>query len=81
MSIPFTPENRDKMLRVAEYLSGTCKSLEDGLESEFGEGVDVIEFDIELLRTLDDQVMCCEGCQWWCETHDLDDNQLCEDCQ
>jgi hypothetical protein len=38
------------------------------------------DFDIELLRVLDDQVMECEGCQWWCEISDLNDEQVCSDC-
>lgn len=84
MTIPFNEENRLKMLLVAEALQGTCLRLEDALTHQFGDDsgdeVDVAEFDIELLRVLDDQVMECEGCQWWCETGDLNGEQMCSDC-
>ena len=82
--IPFNEENRLKMLLVAEDLQGTCQRLEDALTRQFGDDsgddVDVADFDIELLRVLDDQVMACEGCGWWCETHELNEDQVCSDC-
>lgn len=85
MTIPFNEDNRLKMLLVAEDLTGTCKRLEDSLTAVFlgedsEEEVDLADFDIELLRVLDDQVMACEGCQWWCETHELNEDQVCSDC-
>lgn len=76
-----TPANQTKIDEVAEYLQGTCKSLEEGLEHVFGEGADVGNIDIQLLHRLDDQTMCCEGCNWWCETSELDEDQLCGDCR
>lgn len=79
--IEFNDANKAKIVAVAEFLQGTSKSLEDGLESEFGEGADVTDFDIELLRTLDDITMQCECCNWWCETSELDDDQVCDDCR
>lgn len=81
MSIPYTQENVVKMREVAEYLRGTCKSLEDGLQTEFGEDADAMDFDIELLRELDDAVMNCESCNWWVETGEIDDDGNCTDCQ
>jgi hypothetical protein len=33
------------------------------------------------LQALDDQVMLCEACGWWCEAHEVDDDGHCEDCQ
>jgi hypothetical protein len=76
-----TFENQQKMDRVAEYLRGTCKSLEEGLATEFGEdGTDILEFDTELLRRLDDQILECQGCNWWCETGEVNDDTLCTDC-
>jgi hypothetical protein len=78
--IPFNEANKALMMKVAEDLSGTCKSLDDVLQTHFGEDVEVTDFDILLLQELDDQVMECQGCNWWHETHELDDNQLCDDC-
>lgn len=80
-AFPYNDENKAKMTLVAEHLQGSCRSLEDGLETQFGENASVDDFDIELLRHLDDITMCCEGCQWWCETHELNDNQQCGDCE
>lgn len=77
----YNDENKTKMLQVAQYLRGTPHSLEEGLETYFGEeGADSVVFDIKLLNELDDITMVCEGCGWWCETSELDENQLCDNC-
>lgn len=81
---PHTQENRNKMLLVASSLQGSSMSLEEGLSGQFGDGdeePDVSDFAIELLALLDDQVMMCEDCNWWCETGELNDDQVCIDCE
>lgn len=80
---PYNDENKTKMDTVAENLRGTSRSLDEELADEFGEGADITDFDTELLRHLDDQVMECECCGWWCETHEFadSDDQVCSDCQ
>lgn len=75
-----SPENREKMSRVAEGLLGTCKSVDDALCEIFGNDVDLTDFETPLLEHLDDQVMCCEECGWWFETGELNDDQVCTDC-
>lgn len=80
MTIPYTEENKAKILRVADALQGTCKSLNDVLQEEFGEDADVADVHIELLYVLDEQVMECGGCGWWCEAGELNDEQECGDC-
>lgn len=79
--IEFNEANKAKMLVVAEALRGTCGNLEDALQNEFGD-VEVGDCQIELLRVLDDTVMECEECGWWCETHEFADQeeQVCADC-
>jgi hypothetical protein len=75
--------NCNKIRQVAEIICGTCnRSLDDVLQEVFGdESIDMMDLDIELLRELDDITQECQGCNWWCETSELDDNQLCEDCR
>ena len=80
MTIPFNADNQAKIIKVAEAIMGTCKNLDDFIEDEFGEGITAGDLDIELLRTLDDITMECQGCGWWCESGDLDDEQVCSDC-
>lgn len=81
--IPYTSENRDKIMAVAERLMGTCKNLDDVVQDVFeDEGLDATsDIDIKLLYELDETVMLCESCGWWCEPVELDDEQICEDCR
>lgn len=77
-----TEENQKKMDEVGEALVGTCSSLEDALAVIFGEdNTDLMIYDSALLIRLDDHTMQCEECNWWCETGELDDNQICDDCR
>jgi hypothetical protein len=81
MPIPYTPENRAKILEVADTLLGTCKGLDDVLQEVFGdEDLTMYEVDTLLLQELDDSTMECAACGWWCETGELDDDQICDDC-
>lgn len=78
--IPNNPENLAKMILVGEDLLGTCQSVEDALQKQFGEDVELHDFETSLLEELDDQTMCCEECGWWCETGFLNDEQVCIEC-
>lgn len=79
MDIPYTPENSEKVRSIGERICGTCnKSLDEYTQEVFG--VDMTDLDIELLRELDDITQECQGCNWWCETSELNDEQLCCDC-
>ncbi len=66
------------MVEIAEDLRGTCKSLDEVLIT-FGLSFDGIPQ--ELLGRLDDEVMECQVCGWWYETHDLNDDQICNECE
>ena len=80
--INYTEANREKIRRVAEILQGSRKGLDDVLQEVFeDEDLDMMQVDLALLRELDDQVMECDGCGWWCETGELDDDQVCGDCR
>lgn len=75
-----TEENQAKIEAVAESLLGTCNNLDDALETQFGEGVSLTDVDMALLDKLDGTTMQCEECNWWCETGELNDDQVCSDC-
>lgn len=78
---PYNEQNLSLIRKVADELCGTCKSADDVIEEHFGEGVTLTDLDMLLLHELDDITMQCEGCGWWCETGELDDDQVCEDCR
>lgn len=61
---------RERANPVAERLLGTTGNLTD---EEWD--------DQQMLEELDDMVMLCDTCGWWCETWELDDDQNCGDCQ
>lgn len=77
---PLTDTNKAKMIEVAEYLQGTCNSLEEALEHFFGTD-DLTEFAVELMEVLDDITMLCEQCGWWTETGFINDNGICDQCE
>lgn len=81
-TIPVNEDNLQKIRKVAERLQGTCGSLDDALQDVFEDDtLSVSDFALPLLYELDNITMECQGCNWWCETHELDDNQICDDCQ
>ena len=48
------------------------------------EGANMLEMDEEeVMESLADQneIERCEQCSWWCEIHELDEDNICEDCQ
>ena len=71
---------REGLLRVAENLRGTCQPLDDALQNEFGEGVTLEDVPTELLQLLDEQVLECAACGWWCEACEIEDD-VCDDCR
>ncbi len=66
------------MVEIAEELNGTCGDLNKALESR---GIEFNQLSVELLGKLDDEVMDCQVCGWWYETHELNDDQICNDCE
>lgn len=80
--IPYNDETVAKVREVAETIQGTCRGLDDVVQEVFGDpDLTATELDIELLRELDSITMECEGCNWWCEPHELDEEQVCDDCR
>lgn len=69
-----TPAIEDVQVRaqaIADKLLGTCDQKPD----------DLLYADADLAEAFDALVRECEGCNWWVETHEVDDEGLCEDCQ
>lgn len=66
---PTTGDVQARAQALADELLGTC----DGLPEH------VLD-DGDLASALDELVLCCECCGWWCESHEIDDRGNCEDC-
>lgn len=47
---------------LIDYLQGTCKSLEEGLEQ-----MGISELTQDEHAVLDGEIFCCDTCSWWCE--------------
>lgn len=67
--------------QIVDDLRGQCaRSLEDCLEEM---GVDYLALDPADHAAIDERVFCCEGCAWWCEAEELNnetDRNLCDEC-
>ncbi len=68
----------EMMVEIAEELNGTCLDLNKSLEDR---GIEFNQLTVELLSRLDEEVMDCQVCGWWHETHELNDDQICKDCE
>lgn len=68
----------DQLEAVVYKLEGQCLlSLENVLEEL---GLEGMENDPDVCTQVDDRVFCCDECGWWCSTDELNDGQLCDDC-
>lgn len=74
--------NSEGIRKVAEALLGTCKSLDEQLQEEFEDESPTIEaMPVELLHELDGMVWRCSVCDWWVEPHEVDDDDVCDECR
>lgn len=56
---------------LADELLGTCNP-----------NPDILYDDIKLCHELDQLVMKCECCSWWCEICEFEDGEeICQDCR
>lgn len=81
MNVPYNDETRAKIQEVGAKLLGSCEAADSIIEEVFGEEISSSDLDIQLLQELDDITQECATCNWWVETHELDDEQTCEQCQ
>lgn len=68
----------EQLEQIVQRLDGQCVvALEQAME-EAG-----VEETPENLERIDARVFCCEGCDWWCSTDELNnetDKNLCDEC-
>lgn len=79
----------DKIEEIAEFLfqelRGTCTDTFSLIEQYIEEEVLPREFflanELEILRSLDDKMFCCECCGWNCENSEMsEEDMICSDC-
>lgn len=70
---PVRDAMRARAQEVAEDLQGTAKNLEDVSTEEERNNSDFCE-------TLDEIVLECDCCGWWCESAEMCTNNFCGDC-
>jgi hypothetical protein len=68
----------DQLREIAEYLVGTCESIDTGLEMVYLNPDDFDVTDVED-AILDYNVEMCPGCGWWFEGGELNDGEGCDD--
>lgn len=79
--IEYSEENSLKINKVAEKIVGTCRSLDEVLQEVFGDDeLTMTDLGADLLEELDELVLECEGCNWWVEAAEVNDDGLCGDC-
>ena len=67
---------REERERFADYIVGTCKSIEEA--AKYLELTHIQDWEDHLLS---ENVELCQGCQWWHESAELDeDTLLCYQC-
>ena len=64
------------MCEVCHYLLGTCKAEYHAAEAFNMEPEEVLDRIVEC-----GEIECCEGCNWWFEVCELDEDNLCADCR
>jgi hypothetical protein len=66
-----------RWMEIIDALRGSCASIHDKL-NEDEEG---LELNSEFCELLDSELMMCNTCGWWAETHEVDDMGDCAECQ
>lgn len=80
--IEFNEDSKAKMRQIAEEIIGTCnQTLDDLIQKVFNdENLDYYDLPLELLRYFDDMALECQGCNWWVEAAEVNNDCLCTDC-
>jgi hypothetical protein len=78
LKIKMSLNNIDLWEQLIHELQGTCNSLDTLLERNAPQLIDHLPF----LHYLDNQIFCCEICNWWLEISEMADNDRweCRDC-
>ena len=69
----------DQWEQIIADLQGTCQSLNIVLDKHEAQE---LEDHMPFLDYLDNQIFCCERCNWWSELGEMadNDNWECRDC-
>lgn len=67
----------DQINTLADNLLGTCSSIDDHLPN----GLTFDDLDVEDCELLDDKVVQCADCGWWCEMSEINEDGQCGDCE
>lgn len=70
-------EKEEIGIKGAEELSGSCSGVYD--KSVCPDDVELSDF-LEWVEIYG-EVKECEHCGWYCETHEFDEENRCQDCQ
>ena len=74
---------KTQLHELGQYLWGSCKTVDEGLEDCFGCSVDDLENEMEVYEFLEDDNFWCTSCGWWFERIDQSENEYentCKDC-
>lgn len=70
-----------KLEEFIEYTRGTCKSFDEAIVDFFEDDtLDSESFTTDQLEIIDQEIMRCDSCGWWVESHEIDEEGNCEDC-
>lgn len=69
---------RPLLHKIAGDLHGTARDLDTVLEEH---GVSFNQMTVQEALQLDSIVMLCDGCGWWVESEEVNEDSFCEDCQ
>lgn len=72
-----TSASRAKLFEVAGDLQGTAQDLDTVLENH---GLTFVGLTVQEALQLDSIVLLCDGCGWWCEADEMNEDAFCEDC-
>jgi len=73
-----TSASRTKLFEVAADLQGTAQDLDKVLGDH---GLTFEGLSVQEALQLDSIVLLCDGCGWWCEADEMDEEGFCEDCR
>lgn len=73
-------QSEEKLNELIEYLQGSCKTLQEGLNDIFGEDFDEDQLTEEDHQFIDDSIFNCETCGWWYEVADSTEDNNCISC-
>ena len=69
-----------KTQQLIEYLQGSSNTLNEGVQTIYGDQFDDSDLDENQHEQIDGEIFCCDNCGWWCEVSDRG-QEFCSDCE